>query len=234
MRNNLMSSSRSYDVMVVGMGPVGLAAAYEAAKNGKKVLIIEKRPEDQAAVRPQVVVLESERKKQLLNMIAPYDTLNEDDIKFLDALAHSAEVKLRDVEIAKELLKHGANPFTPISRGANSLFYAALTSKDYKNHNFAVECLKAAQDRTNPLYKIARSELSTKMIKDILDNIHKIDGLSDDNRSEIVKILSAIKDEKSQKFSFNTLFSPRKEPANDANITKLDQTNENDKKVRFK
>lgn len=92
-----MSSTR-YDLAIVGMGPVGLAAAYEAAKKGNKVLLIEKRTEEQARVRPQVIVMDPLRKKQLLEMITDDDQLNDDDIKFLDSLAFSAEVQMMSLQ----------------------------------------------------------------------------------------------------------------------------------------
>lgn len=37
------SSDRIYDVLVIGGGPVGLNAAYEVAKAGKTVMVLEKR-----------------------------------------------------------------------------------------------------------------------------------------------------------------------------------------------
>lgn len=90
--------SDSYDLIIVGAGPVGLAAAYEAAKNNKKILIIEKRSESTAAIRPQVVVLEPARKTQLMNMIGQGEHLDESDISFLDSLSTSAEIKLATVQ----------------------------------------------------------------------------------------------------------------------------------------
>ena len=36
-----MSSSKLYDVVVVGGGPVGWAAAYEIAKAGRSVIVLE-------------------------------------------------------------------------------------------------------------------------------------------------------------------------------------------------
>ncbi|WP_133129209.1 FAD-dependent oxidoreductase, partial [Legionella steigerwaltii] len=87
------------DLVIVGMGPVGLAAAYEAARNGNKVLIVEKRTEKLSSIRPQVVVLSPERKNQLIAMINKNnDQLSDSDIKFLDTLAGSAEVKIASVQ----------------------------------------------------------------------------------------------------------------------------------------
>lgn len=92
------NTSSPYDLLIVGMGPVGLAAAYEAAKNKKKILIIEKRPEATAAIRPQVIVLEPIRKKQLMDMIGQGEILDDSDIAFLDSLGTSAEIKLSTVQ----------------------------------------------------------------------------------------------------------------------------------------
>lgn len=36
-----MSTTKPYDVVVIGGGPVGLAATYEVAKSGKSVLVLE-------------------------------------------------------------------------------------------------------------------------------------------------------------------------------------------------
>ncbi|KTC89335.1 hypothetical protein OQJ15_11365 [Fluoribacter dumoffii] len=96
--------SAPYDLLIVGMGPVGLAAAYETAKKNKnkdnknKVLIIEKRSESTAAIRPQVIVLEPSRKAQLMDMIGQGESLDERDIAFLDSLSTSAEIKLSTVQ----------------------------------------------------------------------------------------------------------------------------------------
>lgn len=92
-----------YDYLIAGMGPVGLAAAFELSKKGKKVLIIEKREKESAALRPQMIVIDTKRKKQLMEMIGKInpmnnelsDNLNDDDIKFLDMLAGSVEIKLK-------------------------------------------------------------------------------------------------------------------------------------------
>ena len=37
-------NTKNYDYLVVGAGPFGMIFAYEAAKRGKKSLIVEKRP----------------------------------------------------------------------------------------------------------------------------------------------------------------------------------------------
>ncbi len=115
---------------------MGLAAAYEAAKNGNKVLLIEKRSEEQAAVRPQVAVLDPARKQQLMQMIGPEDRLDLDDIKFLDALAQSAEIKLRDVQkfilnriknLNKQCIQNAHEPIIDLSYGTQ------LSAVDLKN-----------------------------------------------------------------------------------------------------
>src|ERR1700733_7585932 len=87
-----------HDVVVVGMDPVGLASAYEAAKSRNIVLIIEKRDEKNTALRSQVVVLHPPRKEQLINMISANETLNDEDIPFLGNILSSAEIKLSDVQ----------------------------------------------------------------------------------------------------------------------------------------
>jgi len=38
-----MSSDSIYDVVIVGGGPVGLASAYQVAKEGKSVIVLEQR-----------------------------------------------------------------------------------------------------------------------------------------------------------------------------------------------
>jgi sarcosine oxidase/L-pipecolate oxidase len=38
-----MSSDHIYDVVVVGGGPVGLASAYQVAKEGRSVVVLEQR-----------------------------------------------------------------------------------------------------------------------------------------------------------------------------------------------
>lgn len=38
-----MGSNPIYDVVVVGGGPVGLASAYQVAKEGKSVIVLEQR-----------------------------------------------------------------------------------------------------------------------------------------------------------------------------------------------
>lgn len=93
-----MSQSRresTVHAVVVGMGPVGLACAFEMAKNTKQsVLIIEKRSEADAFLRPQVVVVDSDSKNQLLAMIGKNEQLDDDDLHFLNHLFGSAEVPI--------------------------------------------------------------------------------------------------------------------------------------------
>ncbi|QMT59470.1 hypothetical protein [Legionella sp. PC997] len=86
------------DLLIVGMGPIGLASAYEAAKNKKKILIIEKRSESTAAIRPQVIALNPRSKAQLIAMIGQGEDLDESDISFLDSLSTSAEIKVSSVQ----------------------------------------------------------------------------------------------------------------------------------------
>ncbi len=92
------NDKNAYDVVIVGMGPVGLAAAYENAVRGKKVLILENRTEAEAAARPQIVVVNPQSKEQLLAMITSEDQLNENDLKFINDLDTSAEIKLSSVQ----------------------------------------------------------------------------------------------------------------------------------------
>ncbi|MBX3709625.1 MAG: FAD-dependent oxidoreductase [Gammaproteobacteria bacterium] len=87
-----------HPVIVVGMGPAGLAAAFYAAEGGYNVLLIEKRTEEEASLRPQMVVLAPGGKRQLLDMIGGDDTLDESDIKFLEYLLSSTKVKLSAVQ----------------------------------------------------------------------------------------------------------------------------------------
>ncbi|WP_419418571.1 DUF2624 family protein [Legionella sp. D16C41] len=92
------SNQDSCDLLIVGMGPVGLTAAYEAARNGHTVRIIDKRKEAEIALRPQPLVLEPMRKKQLLDMITEFDQLSEKDFKFIDNLLVSPEVKVSSIQ----------------------------------------------------------------------------------------------------------------------------------------
>lgn len=91
-------NNRFYDMVIVGMGPVGLAAAFEAARNGKNILLVEKRSQENTMLRPQMIVLDPSRKEQLIRMIGKNEILDAADVKFLDSLSSSAEVKLSSVQ----------------------------------------------------------------------------------------------------------------------------------------
>lgn len=86
-----------YDVVISGMGPVGLATALEAIKKGKKVLIISDRPDD--FVRMQKVRLTLENVKYLLAMF-PNDPkkFSGEDTKLFNDLKSNIAISLKDIE----------------------------------------------------------------------------------------------------------------------------------------
>lgn len=120
-----MSKSR-YDMIIVGGGPIGLATAYEAAKKGNQILLVEKRNEEESILRPQVVVLQPDRKRQLFGMVGEYERLDLDDLKFLDTLASSAEVQIRPLQ--KFILKRIRNFNTTWNNESIKLSYETQLS----------------------------------------------------------------------------------------------------------
>ncbi|STX51598.1 Uncharacterised protein [Legionella busanensis] len=93
-----ISTKKSFDELVVGMGPIGLAAAYNLARKGHTIVIIEQRSENDVAVRPQPVLIIPSVKKQLLEMIREGDELNDKDLKFINNLLVSSEVKISSIQ----------------------------------------------------------------------------------------------------------------------------------------
>ncbi|MGQ3887673.1 NAD(P)-binding protein [Legionella sp. CNM-1927-20] len=88
----------SCDYLIVGMGPLGLAAAYELARKNHTVRIIDKRSEEDVAVRPQPLLITPSVKRQLLEMIRDDEQLNDKDLKFIDNLLVSSEVKISSIQ----------------------------------------------------------------------------------------------------------------------------------------
>lgn len=97
-----------YDAIIIGMGPSGLMTAYQTLTQGedpndgmffpieKKILLVEKRSENNYALRPQFVVLDKDSKNTLLNMYAK--NLNIDDVKFLNTITIAPEIKIGSVQ----------------------------------------------------------------------------------------------------------------------------------------
>lgn len=83
-------SHPKYDVVIAGTGPVGLFAACEAAKTGKKILLIGKNPKTES--QPATVSLEPERIQQLINLVTSKEKLSHEDKNFLQGLILSSEV----------------------------------------------------------------------------------------------------------------------------------------------
>lgn len=87
-------ADKKYDVVIVGMGPVGLAAAYTLAREGKYILLIEKRTEENTTLRPQAITLNHSSKEILVKMINKADFLIKDDIKFLETIIQSDAIQI--------------------------------------------------------------------------------------------------------------------------------------------
>ena len=47
---------QEFDVAIIGAGPIGLAIAIELARAGLDVLLVDRRPEEDASIRPQLLV----------------------------------------------------------------------------------------------------------------------------------------------------------------------------------
>jgi hypothetical protein len=96
----LRAEIEKFETIIVGMGPVGLALAYNFALTwpNKKLLIIEKRSEKEVSARPQIVILDSASKMELIDRVRPEDQFDNEDIAFLDALANSSEIKISDIQ----------------------------------------------------------------------------------------------------------------------------------------
>lgn len=87
-----------YDFLVIGAGPGGLMSAYQALKQGKKVLVLEMRSEEEYAQRPQLLALDSNVVQILQEMIDPNEKLDDDDLKFLDKLVTSSVATTSNVQ----------------------------------------------------------------------------------------------------------------------------------------
>lgn len=92
------STQSDYALLIVGMGPVGLIAAYEAARKGNKVMLLEKRNEADLAIRRQIIVLTPESKYQLIKMLRRNDLLDDHDLSFINSLAASNEIPIGKVQ----------------------------------------------------------------------------------------------------------------------------------------
>ncbi len=86
------------DVVIVGAGPVGLYSAYELANKNKSILVLEKRSQKDAMLRPQVITLTPKTKELLVNMITEKDDLTDSDIKFLSSLKYFIEAKISSIQ----------------------------------------------------------------------------------------------------------------------------------------
>ncbi len=91
------SEFKKYDVVIVGAGLGGLTAAYEAAKACKTVLVIESRPEQYAAIRPQLIFLDPQNMQYLRSLPCPDDNITADKI-LLPPLNNPGHVSIKDIQ----------------------------------------------------------------------------------------------------------------------------------------
>lgn len=93
------------NIVVVGGGPAGLTAAYYLARNAMlnneqliRIRLLEKRAQEGANLRTQTVVLNLARQMDLVDMIQPGEELTIDDIKFIESLTSSVQIKISKVQ----------------------------------------------------------------------------------------------------------------------------------------
>src|SRR5438094_7678828 len=87
-----------FDVMISGAGPVGLACAYEALKQNKKVAVITDR--EMTFSRVQRIFLDENSRYYLMNMFpkTDIDQFDRDDFKFFKELTQSTTIAVKDIE----------------------------------------------------------------------------------------------------------------------------------------
>lgn len=168
--NMMRPTQNDYDMVIVGMGPAGLAAALNAARSGKTVMLLEKRAEKDVALRPQMIVLDTEVKLSLLKMIQENETLNVDDIKFLDTLSQSNEVKVGTVQ--KFLLNRIKN----IQPAVKMCYGTSLETVDMNQGQAQIKqgststqvnfkCLVAADGVKSDTFELVKKELPSRTIE---------------------------------------------------------------------
>lgn len=96
MSTNYHIISDSYDIVISGMGPAALASAWEAARLGKRVLIISNRNDD--FIRVQTLYLTPEIRKYLLNMIDAENSFSENRCPYQTEIRELAGISIKDLE----------------------------------------------------------------------------------------------------------------------------------------
>lgn len=114
-----LSSEYNYDLVVVGGGPAGSSVAYEAAKNGIKVALLEKEEKIAHSVRTSGVTwIESIKEfgipDEFYNPIKNYSFCSpNNEVTITDAIPHAAVLDVRKTYrwLAQQAEKHGADIF---------------------------------------------------------------------------------------------------------------------------
>lgn len=84
-----------YDVVISGMGPAGLTAAWSALRTGKKVLMISNRPNK--FIRTQKIYLDM-HSRQILLAMAENSIMTQEDLKFLNNICSHSVIGIKDIE----------------------------------------------------------------------------------------------------------------------------------------
>ena len=114
-----LSSEYNYDLVVVGGGPAGSSVAYEAAKNGIKVALLEKEETIAHSVRTSGVTwIESIKEfgipDDFYNPIKNYSFCSpNNEVTITDTIPHAAVLDVRKTYrwLAQQAEKHGADIF---------------------------------------------------------------------------------------------------------------------------
>lgn len=86
-----------YDAIIIGAGLGGLTAAVEASHRRKKVLVVEFRDEEYSTLRPQIISVDSPRKKILERFQARGLEPNFKDNKFIQNL-QNPHIAIKDIQ----------------------------------------------------------------------------------------------------------------------------------------
>lgn len=135
-----MQRQNHVDVLIAGMGPAGLAAAYEAAKKGKKVVVVEKR--DGKFSRVQTVFIGYAIRQYLVSMMlgSPQDTRKLPDPEGY-AMLRSLDKDMRKA-VFRALREMGDDPDNLKNRQAANAFMAKIGIPEEKRDQFCKMLMK--------------------------------------------------------------------------------------------